>query len=65
MNNTLVVRLDSEVGVRVSLVDCKKQPNLDRDDLRPTDIAAVGIPTLRKFPGIPYTVEDDADAPRG
>jgi hypothetical protein len=51
------------MSVRVPFVNCKEQANLDRNNLRPTDVSAVGIPTLRKLPGVPLTVEDDADTP--
>jgi hypothetical protein len=67
MNNTLIIRFNGEVGVGVSLVDCKKQANLDCYDFCPTDVVAVGIPTTGNFQAshsplktMPIPHEDDA-----
>jgi hypothetical protein len=63
VDDPLIVRVDEEVGVRVTSVNREQEAKLDGYDFGPTDIPAVRVPSRREGPGVPYAIEDDADTP--
>jgi hypothetical protein len=63
MNDTLIIRLDEEMNTGIALMDCKQKAEFDRDDLGPSDVAAVCIPSWGEYPRVPFSIKNDADAP--
>lgn len=63
MNHTLIIGFDKEVEVGVAFVEREHKSELDGNNLGPTNVAAIGIPTRGKFPGIPLVTQDNTDTP--
>jgi hypothetical protein len=60
---SLVIRFNEKMNVRIAFMNGKEQTELNSNDFRPTNVTAVFAPSSTEFPGIPFIVEDNSDAP--
>jgi hypothetical protein len=65
MNDSLVIGSDEEMNVEMAFVDCEQKAQLDRNELGPSNVTAILVPTWGEGPRVPLSVEYNADAPRG
>jgi hypothetical protein len=63
VDDPLVVGSDKEVDVGVAFVNCKQEAELDCDELGPSNITAILVPSWGKGPSVPLSVKNDANAP--